>query len=475
MTFSITKTSSQSMTPDASLASKVREQVDLDFSQRVATLGKLVRIPGIAWEAFDEADLARSAEAVAELFRNSGVFETVEIKHSVVDGKAGAPAVLASRPAKNGRPHVLLYAHHDVQPPGDDSQWQTPAFEPTAKDGRIYGRGAADDKAGVVAHLTAIETLKAIAGDDFDLGISIFIEGEEEAGSRTFRAFLDENKDKLAADVIIVADSMNWSPEVPALTVSLRGMVSQEFTIRTMEHAVHSGMFGGAIPDAILPMIKVLASLHDDKGNVAIEGLKTYKFEDLPYTDANLRADSSLLPEVSQIGEGGIMDRIWGKPALTIIGIDVPSVAMSSNTLLPTASAKVSLRIAPGQDPDEALGLLQAHIAKNVPFGAVLELGLIETGKPFMADTSGWAQELAKNSLEAAFGNPMLEIGIGGSIPFIADLTEVFPNAQILVTGVEDADSRAHSPNESVHLEGLKNAMVAEALFLLLGNDLKSE
>jgi acetylornithine deacetylase/succinyl-diaminopimelate desuccinylase-like protein len=475
MTFSITKTSSQSMTPDASLAAKVREQINQDFSQRVATLGKLVRIPGIAWEAFDEADLARSAEAVAELFRNSGVFETVEIKHSVVDGKPGAPAVLASRPAKNGRPHVLLYAHHDVQPPGDDSQWLTPAFEPTAKDGRIYGRGAADDKAGVVAHLTAIETLKAIAGDDFDLGISIFIEGEEEAGSRTFRAFLDENKDQLAADVIIVADSMNWSPEVPALTVSLRGMVSQEFTIRTMEHAVHSGMFGGAIPDAILPMIKVLASLHDDKGNVAIEGLQTYKFEDLPYTEANLRADSSLLPEVSQIGEGGIMDRIWGKPALTIIGIDVPSVAMSSNTLLPTSSAKLSLRIAPGQDPDEALALLRAHIEKNVPFGAVLEFGLTETGKPFMADTSGWAQEMAKNSLEAAFGNPMLEIGIGGSIPFIADLTEVFPNAQILVTGVEDADSRAHSPNESVHLEGLKNAMVAEALFLLLGNDLQSE
>jgi acetylornithine deacetylase/succinyl-diaminopimelate desuccinylase-like protein len=268
---------------------------------------------------------------------------------------------------------------------------------------------------------------------------------------------------------------MNWSPEVPALTVSLRGMVSQEFTIRTMEHAVHSGMFGGAVPDAMLPMVRVLASLHDDKGNVAIEGLKTYKFDDLPYTDANLRADSSLLPEVSQIGDGGIMDRIWGKPALTIIGIDVPSVAMSSNTLLPTAAAKLSLRIAPGQDPAEALELLKAHLVKNVPFGALLEFGPAELGKPFMADTSGWAQELAKNSLEAAFGNPMVEIGIGGSIPFIADLTEVFPNAQILVTGVEDADSRAHSPNESVHLEGLKNAMVAEALFLLLGNDLESE
>ena len=463
------------MTPNSDITNKVRQEIDNDFSQRVATLGKLVRIPGIAWDAFDEADLETSAEAVAELFRNAGVFSEVEIKRSIVDGKAGAPAVLASRPAKNGRPHVLLYAHHDVQPPGDDSQWETPAFEPTAKDGRIYGRGAADDKAGVVAHLTAIETLKAIAGEDFDLGISIFIEGEEEAGSRTFRAFLDENKAKLAADVIIVADSMNWSPEVPALTVSLRGMVSQEFHLRTMEHAVHSGMFGGAVPDAIIPMIKVLASLHDDKGNVAVQGLKTYKFEDLPYTDANLRSDSSLLPEVSQIGEGGIMDRIWGKPALTIIGIDVPSLAMSSNTLLPTSSAKVSMRIAPGQDPEEALALLQAHIRENVPFGAVLELGETETGKPFMADTSGWAQELAKNSLEAAFGNPMLEIGIGGSIPFIADLTEVFPDAQILVTGVEDADSRAHSPNESVHLIGLKNAMVAEALFLLAGNELESD
>ncbi len=463
------------MTPSDDLTSKVRDQIEKDFSQRVATLGKLVRIPGIAWEAFDEADLERSAQAVAELFRNSGVFDEVEIKRSVVDGKPGAPAVLASRPAKNGRPHVLLYAHHDVQPPGDDSQWLTPAFEPTAKDGRIYGRGAADDKAGVVAHLSAIETLKAIAGEDFDLGLSIFIEGEEEAGSRTFRAFLDENKAKLAADVIVVADSMNWSPEVPALTVSLRGLVSQEFTVRTMEHAVHSGMFGGAIPDAIIPMVKVLASLHDDKGNVAVKGLSTYKFDDLPYTDANLRAESSLLAEVSQIGEGGIMDRIWGKPALTIIGIDVPSVAMSSNTLMPAAAAKVSLRIAPGQDPDEALALLRSHIQENVPFGAVLEFGAIETGKPFMADTSGWAAELAKNALESAFGNPMVEIGIGGSIPFIADLTEVFPNAQILVTGVEDADSRAHSPNESVHLVGLKNAMVAEALFLLIGNDLESQ
>ena len=473
MTFSPEPISDSVITANSDLANKVRDRVESEFTQRVATLGKLVRIPGIAWDAFDANDLVRSAEAVAKLFEETGGFDKVEIKTATVDGKPGAPAVLASRPAKNGKPHVLLYAHHDVQPPGDDSVWETPAFEPTVKDGRIYGRGAADDKAGVVAHLAAIDALKAVVGDDFDLGISVFIEGEEEAGSRTFRAFLEENKAKLAADVIIVADSMNWSPEVPALTVSLRGMVSQEITVRTMEHAVHSGMFGGAVPDAMIPMLKVLASLHDEKGSVAVSGLKTHKFEDLPYTDANLRADSSLLPQVSQIGEGGIMDRIWGKPSITVIGLDVPSVAMSSNTLLPAVSAKISLRIASGQDPDEALDLLRAHLTANIPFGAVLEFGEIETGKPYLADTSGWASILKKQALGAAFGNPAIEIGIGGSIPFIADLTEVFPAAQILVTGVEDADSRAHSPNESVHLVGLKNAMVAEALFLVASNELK--
>jgi acetylornithine deacetylase/succinyl-diaminopimelate desuccinylase-like protein len=475
MTFFLSHHDSKDLTPSQELTVKVRDQIERDFSQRVATLGKLVRIPGIAWDAFDEADLERSAQAVAELFRESGVFTEVEIIRSILDGKPGAPAVLASRPAKNGKPHILLYAHHDVQPPGDDSKWETPAFEPTAKNGRIYGRGAADDKAGVVAHLAAIETLSKLAGDDFDLGISIFIEGEEEAGSRTFRTFLDENKAKLEADVIIVADSMNWSPEVPALTVSLRGLVSLEFRIRTLEHAVHSGMFGGAVPDAMIPMVKVLAALYDDKGNVAVQGLSTYKFDDLTYSEVDLRADSSLLPQVSQIGDDGIMDRIWGKPALTIIGVDVPSVEMSSNTLMPEVSAKVSLRIAPGQDPESALILLKEHIQKSVPFGAVLEFGDVEKGKPFMADTSGWARELAKNSLESAFGNPMVEIGIGGSIPFIADLTEVFPNAQILVTGVEDADSRAHSPNESVHLIGLRNAMVAETLLLLVANDLTKD
>ncbi|MEY4418125.1 MAG: hypothetical protein RIQ88_563 [Actinomycetota bacterium] len=474
MTFSPKPNSGLNLTPNSDLVEEAKNIVEQDFPSKIASLGQLVRIPGIAWDAFDPEDLERSAEAVAELFRNTGIFEAVEIKRASFEGKPGAPAVLASRKAKNGKPHVLLYAHHDVQPPGDDNLWESPAFEPTARDGRIFGRGAADDKAGVIAHLSALEVLKKVAGDDFDLGISIFVEGEEEAGSRTFRPFLDENKEKLAADAIIVADSMNWSPEVPALTVSLRGVVSLEFEVRTLEHAVHSGMFGGAIPDAMMPMVRILASLHDDSGNVAVQGLASYSFADLPYTEENLRQDSSLLPSVTQIGDDSLMTRLWGKSALTVIGIDAPSVATSSNTLLPKVGAKVSLRIAPGQDPEQALEALKAHILANTPFGAEVIFGETDKGKAFMAETSGWAAELMTESLSKAFGSQAVEIGIGGSIPFIADLTEVFPNAQILVTGVEDADSRAHSPNESIHLLGLKNAMVAEAVFLLGCNQLES-
>ncbi|NDD25618.1 MAG: M20/M25/M40 family metallo-hydrolase, partial [Actinobacteria bacterium] len=341
MTFSLKQDTANNLSAKPEITEQAKTLIDETFHNRVATLGQLVRIPGIAWEAFDPANLDRSAEAVAKLFEDTGVFDSVEIKTASVDGKPGSPAVLAHRAAKNGKPHVLLYAHHDVQPPGDEALWESPAFEPTAKDGRIFGRGAADDKAGIMAHIAAIEALRDSQGEDFDLGLSVFIEGEEEAGSRTFRAFLDENQQKLAADVIIVADSMNWAPDVPALTVSLRGNVTQIFTIRTMEHAVHSGMFGGAVPDAMIPMVRVLASLHDEQGNVAIDGLKSISFQELPYSEENLRNDSSLLPGVSQIGEGSIMDRLWGKSSLTVIGIDYPSVAVSSNTILPSASARL--------------------------------------------------------------------------------------------------------------------------------------
>lgn len=462
-----------SLRHDSISVALVKEKVDAAFPAAIANLGDLVRIPGIAWDAFDPQQLERSAEAVADLFRATGIFELVEIRRAEANGKVGAPAVVARREARNGRPQVLLYAHHDVQPPGDLSVWNTPEFQPTLIDGRIFGRGAADDKAGIVTHLTAIKTLVETLGNDFEVGVSIFIEGEEEAGSPTFRNFLEANNDVLSADVIIVADSANWTTTIPALTTTLRGLVSQVIEVQTLDHAVHSGMFGGAVPDAMTATLRLLASLHDEAGDVAVAGLHTTKAAELDFTEEQLRIDSGLLDGVSAIGTGSILDRIWTKPSITVIGIDAMSVAMSSNTLLPSVKAKISMRIAPGQEPTDALALLRAHLESHVPFGARLSYGDVELGKPFEANSAGWAKKLAEASLSAAFANDSVDIGIGGSIPFIADLVEVFPAAQILVTGVEDADSRAHSPNESVHVDTLRGAMVAESLFLIKGNDLR--
>jgi acetylornithine deacetylase/succinyl-diaminopimelate desuccinylase-like protein len=468
--FKITLMTPTPISIDAAQLAQAKTLIDANFGAATDELAALVRIPGIAWDAFDANNLELSAEAIAKLFKDTGVFELVEIRRATVNGKVGSPAVVARRAARNGKPQILLYAHHDVQPPGDEQVWQTSPFEPVIKDGRMYGRGAADDKAGIVSHLSAIRTLVEVCGPDFEVGISVFIEGEEEAGSPTFRPFLEENQDILKADCIVVADSGNWSETIPALTATLRGLVSQEIEVQTLDHALHSGMYGGAVPDAMSTMIRLLASLHDEQGNVAVSGLHSGKAADLPYDDADLRRDSGLLEGVTQIGSGTILDRIWNKPSITVIGMDVPSVALSSNTMLPKVAAKISMRIAPGQKPEEALAALRAHLEQHVPFGARLTYGEIELGKPFAVDDSGWASELARVALKAAWDETAVDIGVGGSIPFIADLTEVFPAAQILVTGVEDPDSRAHSPNESVHLESLRKTMLAEALMLLGGN-----
>jgi acetylornithine deacetylase/succinyl-diaminopimelate desuccinylase-like protein len=257
------------------------------------------------------------------------------------------------------------------------------------------------------------------------------------------------------------------------LTTTLRGLVSQVIEVSTLDHALHSGMYGGAVPDAMTAMIKLLSTLHDADGNVNVHGLKSGKASELEYSDQTLAVDAGVLDGVKQIGSGTILDRIWMKPSITVIGMDAVPVAQSSNTMLPSMRAKISMRIAPGENPVDALNLLRSHLEANLPFGAKLQYGDVEQGKPFADENSGWAKELASASLSAAFGEKSVDIGIGGSIPFIADLIDVFPKAQILVTGVEDPDSRAHSPNESVHVETLRSAIVAESLFLYQGNDLR--
>jgi acetylornithine deacetylase/succinyl-diaminopimelate desuccinylase-like protein len=443
------------------------------FSEALETLKDLVRIPGIAWEAFDASQLDKSAAAVQSLFEDLGVFDKVEIlRAGYGDSQLGAPAIVATRKAKNSRPTILLYAHHDVQPPGDDALWETTPFEPEIRNGRMYGRGAADDKAGIIAHYCSVKLLAEIAGADFDLGLAVFIEGEEEAGSPSFASFLQAHKDQLEGDVIVVADSGNWSTTVPAITTTLRGLASLEFEVRTLDHAVHSGMYGGAVPDAMLALVKILSSMWDKNGSVTISGLFSSENNNLDYSEAQLRSDSGLLPSTLPIGSGPILPRIWTKPALTLIGLDYPTVALSSNTLVPSLKAKLSLRIAPGDDPERALEALKGHILAHNILGAEITFGAVELGKPFSLGESGWAKTLAEQCLSLAFGEKSVDIGIGGSIPFIAELERVFPKAQVLVTGVEDPDSRAHSPNESLHLAGFQSAILAQLLFLLGGNQI---
>ncbi|WP_026532890.1 dipeptidase [Arthrobacter sp. H41] len=451
-------------------ASALSARVDADFPRIVEQLTALVKIRGIAWEAFDPSELDRSAEAVAQLIRDAGI-DDVSILRVDNDGVPGGPAVVARRPAAEGLPTVLLYAHHDVQPPGDPDLWESEPFTAVERNGRLYGRGAADDKAGIMAHVGALRALTEVLGTDFGVGITLFIEGEEEAGSPTFRKFLETHRDLLTADVIVVADSSNWKVGVPALTTSLRGLVDGTVEVQVLDHAVHSGMFGGPVLDAPTLLARLISTFHDDAGDVRIPGLEGSDSATVDYDEHDYRADASVLDGVRLAGTGSIASRLWHKPALSIIGMDIPSVALSSNTLLPRAKAKFSLRLAPGQDPEKAMRAVQDHVEANAPFGARVLFTAGETGSPFSTDTSEPASQLALASLEEAWGVPPVEAGMGGSIPFIADLTELFPTAQILITGVEDPDSRAHSANESLHLDEFRKAVLAEALLLARIND----
>jgi acetylornithine deacetylase/succinyl-diaminopimelate desuccinylase-like protein len=444
----------------------LRAAIDGSFDRTLGRLKELVAIPGIAWPSFDRSPLERSAEAVAALLRDCGLDDVRILGCDKPDGTPGGPAVVARRPAAEGKPTILLYAHHDVQPAGDPSLWETEPFTAVEKDGRLYGRGAADDKAGIMAHIAAYAAVSGVLGDGLGLGVTFFIEGEEEAGSPTFRPFLEANREMLRADVIVVADSSNWKVGVPALTTSLRGLVDGTIEVQVLEHAVHSGMFGGPVLDAPTLLARLIATLHDDDGNVAIPGLVATDTTSVDFPEADYRADASILDGVRLAGTGSIASRLWTKPALSIIGFDAPAVDVASNTLLPRARAKFSLRLAPGQAPEAAMEDVRKHVEANAPFGAKVTFTPGESGNPFQTDTSSAAAALAMWALGEAWGVPAVETGIGGSIPFIADLTELYPNVQILVTGVEDPDSRAHSANESLHLGDFRKAILAEALLL---------
>ena len=418
-------------------------------------LEALTRIPSVSLAAFDQAHIEASALAVAELLRAEGL--EVEIVR-----EGGRPAVVGHADGPDGAPTVMLYAHHDVQPPGAETEWDSPPFEPTERDGRVYARGIADDKAGVMAHVAA---LRAHCGA-LPVGVTVFVEGEEEIGSDSLAAILQRHGEKLRADAIVLADSANWAIGKPALTTTLRGMIRLVLTVRALDHGVHSGMFGGAVPDAITALIRMIATLHDAEGSVAVAGLKSGLAADLHYPEQRLREESGLLDGVELIGTGSILSRMWAKPSITTIGIDAPSVATSSNTLVPQAAAKISMRIAPDQDPSEAYQLLADHLRASAPWGVEVDIQLDDEGSGFCADANGPIYDQARAAFADAWGVAPVDVGIGGSIPFVAAFAQRFPDAGILITGVEDPDTRAHGANESVHLGELEKVVLAEALLL---------
>lgn len=444
----------------------LRNAVNVTFETTMSQLTDLVSIPGIAWASFHPPELDRSAEAVAALVRSAGLGDVRILRCDKEDGTPGGPAVVARREAAEGKPTVLLYAHHDIQPPGDLTLWESEPFAAVERDGRLYGRGAADDKAGIMAHIAAYGAVTRVLGEDFGLGVTLFIEGEEEAGSPTFRTFLETHRELLRADVIVVADSSNWKVGVPALTTSLRGLIDGTIEVQVLEHAVHSGMYGGPVLDAPTLLSRLIATLHDDEGNVAIEGLISRDEVRVDLTEEEFRADASVLDGVKLAGTGTIASRMWTKPALSIIGFDAPAVDVASNTLQPRARAKFSLRLAPGQVPADAMLAVRRHVETHAPFGAKVVFTAGESGNGYLTDRGSAAAAFAMWALGESWGVPAVEMGIGGSIPFISDLTDLYPDAQILVTGVEDPDSRAHSANESLHIGDFRNAVVAEALLL---------
>jgi len=419
-------------------------------------LEDLVRIESVWADPGRRDDVHRSARAVADLLSQAG-FGDVRI---VSEG--GAPAVIAQHPAPAGAPTVLLYAHHDVQPEGDRGQWTSPPFEPAERNGRLYGRGSADDKAGIATHLAAFRA----HGGQPPVGVTVFVEGEEESGSPSLGRLLAAHRETLAADVIVIADSDNWSVDTPALTVSLRGLVDCVVEVATLDHGLHSGLWGGVVPDALSVLVRLLASLHDDDGNVAVAGLHESTAAPVDYPAERVRADSGLLDGVSEIGSDSVPQRLWAKPAITVIGIDTTSVAASSNTLIPRARAKISMRIAPGGDAAAHLDALTAHLQRHVPWGAHVSVTRGESGEPYAIDASGPVYDAARAAFRQAWGVDPVDMGMGGSIPFIAEFAAAFPEAKILVTGVEDPATQAHSINESLHLGVLERAAVAEALLL---------
>jgi len=422
-----------------------------------ADLERLVCIPSVAFEGFPEEPVKQAGAAVAELMKKAGLPEV-----RLVDIARAPQAVFGARPAQPGAPTVLLYAHYDVQPAGEDAAWTSPPFEPTERAGRLYGRGAADDKSGIIMHAGALLAL----GADSPVGVKVLIEGQEECGQGGIEELVKANAELLKADVIVISDVGNYSVGVPTLTTSLRGMAALDVEVETLQGAVHSGMFGGPAPDALMALARMIATLHDADGAVAVRGLDVNEYDGAAYDEAAFRNDAGVLPGVDLIGAGTVAERLYGRPSINVIGIDAPVVDGAANVLIPKAQARVSVRLAPGQDPAPAQAAVAKHLEAAAPWHVRLKVTPGITGEGFLARTDGPAYAAAAGAMAAAFQKEVVHYGVGGSIPLVAAFLAAQPAAEIILWGAEEPLCKIHAPDESVDLAELERCVLAEALFI---------
>lgn len=434
----------------------LRSAVAADMPRLKELLATLIRMESVSADGYDPRAVRGSGEAIVAMLDESG-FDNAQLLEST----NGHPAVFAEKPGPEGAPKVLLYAHYDVQPPGPIEEWETGPFDPVERNGRLYGRGASDDKAGVVMHLGAI----AAHGDDLPVGVQLFLEGEEEAGSIGLPEILEKYSELLDPDVIVIGDGGNWEVGTPAFISSLRGIVAVKLELRTLASAVHSGQYGGVVPDALMALSRLLASLHDDQGRVTVQGIVSEEIdESLDFSEALARSQTGAVDGLELIGEGSVPSRIWTRPAVSVLAIDAPPTAEAINQLVPVARAKVSMRIPPGQDTKAALEALKTHLEANVPWGAQLRFLHEEWGDATVLGSDNFAVDIWREAFKEGFGTEAVEMGAGGSIPFIATFAELFPEAPILVVGAADPTSAFHAPNESQDLGDLERCALSEAI-----------
>jgi acetylornithine deacetylase/succinyl-diaminopimelate desuccinylase-like protein len=437
--------------------SEVKESTRAIMPEIMDELRVLVSHASCAFPGFPPEPVHAARAQVVRMLANAG-FEATELDL----GGGGYPAVWGEIPPPPGAPTVLLYAHYDVQPAPMEQGWETDPWTPTMKDGRLYGRGASDDKSGVAIHAG---TLRVFGGKP-PVGVKVIMEGEEETLSH-LEEFVEKNPDRFKSDCMIIADMGNIECGRPVLTTMLRGHCQCIVEVRTVDHPLHSGVFGGPVPDAFVALIRLLNSLWDDRGNTIVPGLEGFEWPGADYPEPLLREMSAMLPGVQITGDGSVGSKLWSKPNATVIGIDgVPVIAEAGNVLLPVARAKVALRIAPGADPETELAKLMDYLRAAAPWGVVVDVKRVKASDAFVAPQGGPAMAAAAEALEAAYGVPPSEVGSGGSIPLLETLMKASPDAEFILLGAEDAKANIHGANESVHPDEIERMIVAQALLI---------